>query len=154
MTATTGPVDGEIEAANSARLPMAWQAGGSAGRERAITMRAAQLGEARAMGVMESARGSRFRSSRVNRCRAGRYVASLRSIDRDVRRGFSRRVGTPDSRDEALDRERPAASIDTGAGTVATEPPWAGYGVEVAARRPGAEDGLFMGAGVPGWNSA
>ena len=48
------------------------------------------------------------------------------------------------------DHERPAASIDTGAGTVATEPPWAGYGLKVAARWPGAEDGLFMGAGVPG----
>ena len=154
MTPTTGPVDGEIEAANSARLPGVWQAGSGTERACAITMRAAQLGEGWAMGVMASARGSRFHSLRVIRCRAGRYVASLRWIDRDVRRGFSRRAGTPDSRDEALDHERSAASIDTGAGTLATEPPWAGYGVKVAARWPGAEDGLFMDAGVPGWNSA
>lgn len=53
----------------------------------------------------------------------------------------------PDLHDEALDHETPAASIGTGAGTAVTERRRARYGVDVAARWSGAEDGSFMRAG-------
>lgn len=132
-------MDGEIEAANSARLPRAWQAGAGVtaakGGGRAITMRAAQLGEDGLMGLMDSARGvPDFALRALIGVWPGFWSSvMLRGFDHSVHRawrafGLSRRVGTPDSHDEALAHEMPAASIDTGAATVARVPSWAGYG--------------------------